>query len=229
MDYLLALRDKVDDLSLRERLAVFAGVFAVTFLLWDLVFMQPLADREKQYKTRIQQMQSEQFSLNNEISDLVVESEKDPNRENREKLKRLRKELGDIESVVQASTRQLVNPDNMAMILQSVLQETRGLELLHVKGLGAKPVVEMVDKAADEEPVAAQAKAGSIIDNAYKHGLRIEFEGDYLSTLEYIRALENLDWKFFWDSFEFEVIEYPRSKAAINVFTLSLNKDWIGV
>ena len=144
-------------------------------------------------------------------------------------MKRLRKQLNDIESAVQASTRQLVTPENMAVILQTVLQETRGLELLHVRGLGARPVVEQAAKTAEESEGDRQTTGGNVIDNAYKHGLRIEFEGDYLDTLEYVRALEKLDWKFFWDSFEFDVIEYPRSKAAINVFTLSLRKDWIGV
>ena len=80
MERLHAIRDRVDKLSLRERLAVFAAVLAVSFFLWDMLLMQPLVEKEKQYKTRIQQMQSEQFSLNNEITELVVDSERDPNR-----------------------------------------------------------------------------------------------------------------------------------------------------
>ena len=229
MEQLTNLRNKIDDLSLRERVAVFACVVVVMFFIWDLLLMQPLARQEKQFKTSIQQKQAEQFALNTQIADLVVQEQNDPDRKNREDLNRLRKELKEVESNVQASTQKLVTPENMAMILQTVLQQTRGLELVHVKGLGSEPVVKVTINPQAEEEEEKPAAPGSPIDNAYKHGLRIEFEGDYLTTLEYVKALEQLDWEFFWDSFEFEVIEYPRSRASINVFTLSLDEDWIGV
>ena len=67
------------------------------------------------------------------------------------------------------------------------------------------------------------------INNAYRHGLRIEFIGDYLTTLDYLKSLEKLEWGFFWDNFELEVKEYPDAKAAIEIFTLSLRQQWIGV
>ena len=70
---------------------------------------------------------------------------------------------------------------------------------------------------------------GDELENAYKHGLRIEFEGDYMTTLDYIRGLESLELRFLWDSLEFQVEEYPRSRVSITVFTLSLDQDWIGV
>ena len=230
MEQLTQLRDRIDELTLRERLAVFACTVVVIFFLWDLFLMQPLAKQEKQFKSMIQQKQSEQFALNSQIADLVVQGENDPDRLNRENLKQLRKQLQQVESNVKASTQKLVTPENMAMILQTVLRETRGLELIHVKGLGAEPVVKVTVMPEEEvEEDQLPQTAGSPIDNAYKHGLRIEFEGDYLTTLEYVKALEQLDWEFFWDSLEFEVIEYPRSKASINVFTLSLDENWIGV
>ena len=62
-----------------------------------------------------------------------------------------------------------------------------------------------------------------------KHGLMIAFEGDYMSTLSFMQEIESLEWGFFWDSLEYEVIDYPTSRVVITLFTLSLDKNWIGV
>ncbi len=134
-----------------------------------------------------------------------------------------------IESQLRNSAQKLISPDNMAVMLETVLLKVKGLELLEVRGLGAKPVIEPNEAVADDPQANQLVGSAGMIDNAYKHGLRIEFQGDYLGTLEYIQELENLEWDFFWESLEFEVGEYPESRAAITVFTLSLDENWIGV
>ena len=59
--------------------------------------------------------------------------------------------------------------------------------------------------------------------------LQIEFKGSYLSTLEYLQALNKLPWKFYWDSLELKVDKYPVSTIVITVHTLSFHEGWIGV
>ncbi|MCI0590119.1 MAG: MSHA biogenesis protein MshJ, partial [Gammaproteobacteria bacterium] len=67
------------------------------------------------------------------------------------------------------------------------------------------------------------------LQTAYMHGLRMEFEGGYLDTLDYLRKLEALPWAFFWDSVDFKVEKYPKALGSITVYTLSLDANWIGV
>ena len=117
----------------------------------------------------------------------------------------------------------------MAEILETVLLKTRGLRLTEVKGLGVEPLLPKPDQGKGAAASGAGETSTADIGNAYKHGLKISFEGDYLSTLAYIRELESLKWGFFWDRFEFEVKDYPEAKASITIYTLSLDKDWIGV
>ena len=128
----------------------------------------------------------------------------------------------------------------MPKILETVLHKTGGLTLVNLKSLGVTP---LITKAEPNEKTDADKKenissentntenkltAGNI-DNAYRHGLRIEFVGDYLTTLSYLKSLEELQWGFFWDNFQLSVSEYPDANAAIEIFTLSLNREWIGV
>jgi len=63
----------------------------------------------------------------------------------------------------------------------------------------------------------------------YKHGILIELSGSYTATLQYLRMLENLQWKFYWEAMRFEIEDYPTAKISIVINTLSLNKDWVRV
>lgn len=63
----------------------------------------------------------------------------------------------------------------------------------------------------------------------YKHGIILELRGSYVSTLQYLRTLEKLPWKFYWEAMRFEIEEYPVARISIIINTLSLNKDWVRV
>jgi MSHA biogenesis protein MshJ len=226
------VQNKIDSLSVRERAAVFFCTLLVMYFVWDVFFIQSLQITEKRAKSQLQQKQAEQFGLTTQLQKLDLGTKVDPNKADRNTLQSLKSQLSVIEAEVQASTKNLISPKDMAVMLESVLLEVKGLKLLEVKGLGGQPIIKVkaVEKNAEgaEEP-ATEPEKDKIINNAYKHGLKIVFEGDYMSTLKYIQALEDLKWGFFWDSLELNVKEYPDSTVSITLFTLSLDKNWIGV
>ena len=59
--------------------------------------------------------------------------------------------------------------------------------------------------------------------------MTINFEGDYLSTLDYIRSVEQLGWRVFWEGVRIDSSDYPRSRVTVSLYTLSLDEGWIGV
>ncbi len=223
--------EKIDALSIRERGIVLIGILFVIFTVWNSFLMKPLEIEQKNIKAQLQQKQATQIALNKQLQILIEKSRKDPNAENMEKLNALKARLKIAESTMHASTANLVSPKNMARILETVLHKTKGLYLLEVKSLGMSSLIEhkkKTDEKKDKKVIGSKSESDEL-ENAYKHGLRIEFEGDYMTTLDYLRDLESLEWDFFWDRFEFQVEEYPRSRVAITVFTLSLDKNWIDV
>lgn len=235
MKFISAIIARIDDLSVRERAAVFIAILAVIFFIWDSYLMASLDRRETTLKTQLQQKQSEQAALNAELQILISDRQEDPNKQNREKLESLRKQLAEIKTEVKKSTTHLISPGRMAVVLENVLNKTRGLELVEVRGLGSSPLVSG-DKEASKESSSNETRGdadkhtegeGEIAD-AYKHGLRIVFNGNFMSTLEYIKELEALDNEFIWDNLKFEIIEYPDGQVSITVFTLSLGRNWIG-
>lgn len=233
MNSFTAFLEKIDNLTIRERAVIMVGVLVVIYSLWNSVLMQPLYIQQKKIKAEMQQKHANQIAMNVEIQKIFEDRKKDPNLALEEELRKIKEELNAVNNEIQNSTVHLVSPKNMAKILETVLYKTRGLKLISAKGLGATALIK-----SDENKSAANKNmnedntidnSGEDMGNAYTHGLRVEFDGDYMSTLNYLRELESLEQKFFWDSFEYNVIEYPRARISIQVFTLSLDKNWIDV
>jgi MSHA biogenesis protein MshJ len=233
MNYINELMERIDALSLRERAAIFIAVLAVIFYVWNNALMSDINIRERDIRAKLQQKQAERMGLNVELQGLISKVHEDPDALDRKKLEALRSQLATVKSEVMKSTRNLVSPERMAGVLESVLARTQGLDLVEVKGLGASP---LLDTGSEKDKTVKETDAGQktgaakdIMENAYKHGLRIVFNGSYMSTLEYVRKLEELDSGFLWDSLELEVKSYPQAQTALTVYTLSLDDNWIGV
>jgi len=230
MQQIKAVMDRVDALSIRERGIILAGIVFIMFTVWDRLLMQPQLIEERKVLAELQLKQAEQAVLNSKFQQLARQDRSDPDTANRARLEDLKKQLAEIETDVRQSTSHLVSPDKMAVILQTILKMSKGLQLTEIKGLGVSPLLAPVTAPLDQTGVETiQSSTIDGLENAYKHGLVLKFEGDYISTLNYIRELEGLEWGFFWENLQYEVIEYPKASVTITLYTLSLQKDWIGV
>ncbi len=234
MEQLNKLAEKINALSLRERAIVFIGIIAVMFSVWDSFLMTPLEVEQKQLIAKLNEKNAERLVFVNRFQELMKSSQEDPNAENIAKLKTLRSRLIKVQADLESSTDSLVSPKDMPKILETVLHKIGGLTLLNLKSLGVTPIVAKDEKETsgtvpDTNNGDDKKLTADNIDNAYKHGLRIEIAGDYLTTLDYLRSLEELEWGFYWDNFKLTVNEYPDANVAIEIFTLSLNQEWIGV
>ena len=235
MEQLNQIAEKINSMSLRERAMVFAGIVFVIFSVWDSFLIKPLEAEQKKLVAELTKQNAERIALNTRLQELLKTKQDDPNAANLKKLKTLRSKLIDLQAEIESSTSNLVSPKDMPKVLETVLHKTGGLTLTSLKSLGVKPLVASegpeaknnVDKTESEKE--DKQLTAENIDNAYRHGLRIEFIGDYLTTLSYLKSLEELDWGFFWDNFQLAVSEYPDANASIEIFTLSLRKEWIGV
>jgi MSHA biogenesis protein MshJ len=108
----------------------------------------------------------------------------------------------------------------MAKLVQGMLAKNRKLKLLRVENL---PPVALEQGAADKTP----APSSDVV--IYKHGLRIELQGQYVDILRYLRALETMPWKVFWGEMRLETENHPNSRVSLVIYTLSPERAWIGV
>jgi MSHA biogenesis protein MshJ len=61
------------------------------------------------------------------------------------------------------------------------------------------------------------------------HPIELVIEGRYLDVMSYLRELETLPWHFYWKKLDLNSTDYPLNRVRIELGTLSMDKDWIGV
>ena len=108
----------------------------------------------------------------------------------------------------------------MVQVIHDVLSRQHGVRLV---SLHNSPVATLVPGTAQ----GTQSSAPS--GGPYLHPVEIVVEGTYLDVLAYLHALESLEWRFYWRLLELESTAYPRNRVRIELSTLSLDRDWIGV
>jgi MSHA biogenesis protein MshJ len=223
---LTRVAERIDRLSLRERLFLFAAGLAVVGGLWEAALAGPLDARKLAASSKVTAL-NERLQVLDSALDAAAAGMTEGMPAHLDQLTALRARVAKGDEEVRVYTSDLVDPQQMRLVLEELLRRQSGLKLVNATNLAAKPLVE---EAAD--PTAAPA-AGVPEDPAaprlYRHTLVLTLEGSYLDCLAYLEAVERLPWHLFWGRLEFKADEYPRNDIVLELRTLSLDKEWIGV
>ena len=131
----------------------------------------------------------------------------------------------------------LINPIQMRYALIDLLKLQRGVALLSFEVIEAQP---LVVPSADNKEQTEVSSQGKVVKRGnsqqeqqaltlYKHGIKLKLRGGYFQLRDYLVQLEKLQWKFFWQKFDYQLTEYPNSELVIEMYSLSTNKEFIGV
>ena len=218
-----------DESSLRQRIMIAAAVLITLHAAWDQLINQPQVREQAKLAAALEANQGDLSRLSQEIQ--VIAST--VNRDNGV-IDRLSRQITDLDAQIELASSELIAPERMPDVLQELLADNAGLQVVGLKSRPAQRVTRdsQTGAARSDAAVAQDEQARSDGDTSaaiYRHDFTIDFEGDYLSTLEYIRSVEQLGWRVFWDSVSIDSSEYPRSRVTVSVYTLSLEEGWIGV
>lgn len=211
------LRLRIDALTLRERGMLFFALIAVLYMLAQLALFGPLEVQQKRSLERIGSLQQEIAAFDEQTQSILRRQTIDPDADNLRLQQQLTAQITALDGQIAGAVQGLIAPQQMARVLEEVITRQSGLKLLRIESLAARPLIET---AEGETPVHA---------GIWRHGVRLEFEGDYNNALAYVRALQGLPWMLYWDELEIAMDQYPRARITIVVHTLSLNEGWIGV
>ena len=208
----VALFERIDSMSLRERAMVAATVLALLWALWDALLMRPLNGLESARQAQLASVTGQLADLNRSIKSVAEARGANTDQDARRQLAELRARVIELDAELGKVTRGLVAPTEMSALLETVLEESGHLRLVGMETLAAEPVV-----AEGEET------------GYFRHGLAVNVRGSYLDALKYLEALERLRWQFFWRSVTLEVVDHPASSIRITVYTLGRRPGAIGV
>ncbi len=221
--------DKFLQLTSREQfLLLLTGVVAIFFII-SYLFIDDKSARIITLDNQSRTMTSGNQTLSFSIKEYQKALQQDPNVNTVKQIAQLETKLANIDNQLVLLTTDLISPSEMREALLKLLKLEPGVSLLSFELIGAKPLLNLVGDQPDDETSITSPTSEQLGLNLYKHGIKIKLSGKYFQLRNYLRHLEQLSWKFFWQNFKFEVKEYPRGEVDITIYSLGLKKEFIGV
>jgi MSHA biogenesis protein MshJ len=229
MQRLEKLSQSVDRLSLRERLFLFAASLFVVGGLWEAGLAAPLAAREQLANDKVTALQARLIELDASLSAAAAGvSEGVPDQLAR--LQALRESVQAREADMRVFTSDLVDPGQMRVVLEELLRRQDGLTLVSAVNVPAQLVID--DDGASASTSGSSTVGASEPSDApklYRHSFVLKLRGNYLDCLDYLEDVERLPWHIYWSRLELATDDYPVNDIVIELATLSLDEEWIGV
>lgn len=154
--------------------------------------------------------------LERSLADLQEQQANPQQQDLNQQIRRLESDIERTNEAIAAVTDDLISPDQMVRVIRRLLDRESGLRITSLETL---PVTTTQGRTAE------QADGTQL----YRHAIQLELEGSFNATARYIRALENSEWRIYWDNMAFEIDQYPRGKVSIRLYTLSSEEGWLSV
>ena len=213
---------KLDAMSVRERVLVAGAVAVAIVMIWTIAIFDPISAKQRSLASEIDSIQS---ALNATSESLEAAAAIDPVGLALIRERELKERLDSINVELNLQSAGLIPPERMVEVIHDVLSKQRGVKLI---SLHNKPVTGLA-QSSKESTNDATATAASLGSGPYMHPIELVIEGRYLDVMSYLRELETLPWHFYWKKLDLNSTDYPLNRVRIELGTLSMDKDWIGV
>ncbi|HEU0219920.1 MAG TPA: agglutinin biogenesis protein [Gallionella sp.] len=222
-------RTKIDDMSLRERVMIFAAAAFVVIALMNATLLDPLLTKQKALSAQVVQQQEKMKELQAQVQNLLQAKRDDEHSPLRNRLAQLKQQLQTQDDYLQSRRDRMVEPNKMAGLLEQVLNKNGKLQLVALKTLPVSLLIEKPQAAEGAAPPATAANANTGQKQIFKHGVQITVRGGYLDLLQYLAMLEKMPTQMFWGEANLSVEQYPDAVLMLTLYTLSLDKIWLAV
>lgn len=209
-----------------EKIIVLAMLIAGLVLGYLSMAYDPLSTVITRIESQIENLERQIVAQQSTYATMVAASQQDPSRFANDRLTAITRELQTLDGEINNLAGDLISPAQMTQILTSVLGNYTGLQLVRFQN---KPAAPLRIGLSANDPIATTVVNESMNGQVFEHGLQLEFQGDFFTTLKYLRFLEEISRSFFWDSITFQQLEWPRARVTLEIHTLSTDAGFIGV
>lgn len=203
-----------DGRTLRERAILSIATLAAGVLLFEGTWWAPERERAALADASVASLEKQKSAMTSELDRLVLRESLDPDAAIREQLDVVEHRIAGLDTRLRNQTLQILSPEQMPAVLRDLIGEGRGLR---ITGIRSELPERLVNSANENLPIL------------YRHGLVIDLQGEYLALLDYVRALEDLPWRFYWLGLEVRANGTNPRQFRLHVYTVSLREEWIRV
>ena len=209
--------DRLDAMSLRERVLIFLAVAVMIVAIADSALFEPILRRQKANSQSIQQQEDEIRTMRTQVQAYAQARTGDSANAKRQRLEKRKLELAALDRQLAAGQSELVPPERMAKMLSEIVKRNPDIELISLRSLAATGLTQSL------APIPGSAPSGLAL---YRHGIEIAVSGSYLKMLNYVGQLERLPAKIMWGNMDLQGT-YPVVTLKITLYTFSPDKTWL--
>lgn len=212
------LINKVDAMSLRERVLIFAAAAFMLVALAKTLSLEPLLAEQKKLSSQVVQIQEKMKALQVQLDASTQAKRDNENSPLRQRIESAKQLLAEGDVYLQGLRDHLVAPEKMGELLEDVLNQNGRLQLVDLHTLPVAPLT------------MAKSGATAVLDKqVFKHGVQMTVRGSYLDLLEYLTELEKSPTQMFWGKAELKVEQHPDVVLTLTLYTLSLDRTWLKI
>ena len=222
---------RLDALSRRERIMVFAAAVVAILALFYLPGIGPALERSKLMRAQILDQNNQIVAATAQKAELERALKTDPDIAVRARIAEKRKQIAEIDTQLAGLQRTLVSPQTMGAVLQQLVDRDHRVRIVRLQNLAPAPLIEREGQTGAKPAAAAAAASASAQAggrHVYKHGVQVVVEGSYLDLLAYVARLEQQPWQVYWGKTVMSA-DYPKVRIELTLYTLSLDKAWLVV
>ncbi len=198
---------KLNALSSRERIIVCVSIIAIIIGLMDGLITSPMNTKILSKENEITNANAIKFLTENSLALLKQKKISDPNKDLQNSINKANQEAHVLDDNLTMSKAGLVAPERMLPLLSDVLGKRSGLSLISMVNL---------------PPIAIDNNGDNHYSGLYKHGLELKFSGSFAQVKEYLRQMETMDEKIYFDEVKYTAGHYPKGELSLKVYTLSI-------
>lgn len=214
METWLQLQARIHALTLRERLLVFLSVTAVLFMLWDLLIVPPQHAERESLILEMQSLKQKFDAHAQELTVLAKLTHAGIDGERAQQLAGLEKENSILKNSMSELVKGFAPADELLSVLRDVLEQSSKLKIRRIESL---PPVEL--------KFSIPGRSGNTeMSGVFRHTVVITLESSYPALFHYLQGLEELPWRFYWDSLDYKVSRYPVGIVELRASTLTIKE-----
>ncbi|QEP42132.1 hypothetical protein D5085_02650 [Ectothiorhodospiraceae bacterium BW-2] len=220
--------------SPRERVILSGVISVLLFYLADTLYLTPMASELTERQQQNRKLGDEINQLDIDTAAIIGQHQHDPDLDQRTRLQQLQQQLQQLNGELgelQRSIRGVVPPDEMAKLLQQLLNHPATIQVESVTNLPPIPIY--IDPPQSPTQTGSgnnsNAEPPPRIPALFEHPIKIELQGGYPHLIEYLQRLEALPWQYLWQSLTVDNSDYPKVKMELILHTLSLTRSFADV
>lgn len=225
---ILFLERRVNSLSSRERGLFFLVILGVVYYLWQALIFDTVFGSKEKLEESIKLARKQVEQLTTQVNSIYEIIRLNPKTELSDRVELLRKEKKKYEDSIALLTKQLIPPKEMSKLLEEILARNKELTLVKMENIPEEPIFKQQEvNGKTKEDLNKKDEPNKV--QIYKHGVKLELVGTYFITKKFLQSLEQLPWQLLWDELQYEVKDYPNASIKIVIYTLSLQKSYVGM